>query len=43
MLHIAPIPTAAPNLTAAAWLLGLGLVAALGGIVAFGRRDLAGA
>jgi hypothetical protein len=28
---------------AAAWLIGLGLVAAVAGIVAFGRRDLAGA
>jgi hypothetical protein len=37
------VPAAEPNLTAAAWLLGLGLVAALGGILAFGRRDLAGA
>jgi ABC-2 type transport system permease protein len=43
VLHIAPVPAAEPNLTAAAWLLGLGLVAALGGILAFGRRDLAGA
>ena len=43
LLHIAPVPAADPNWTAAAWLIGLGFVAALAGIMAFGRRDLAGA
>jgi polyether ionophore transport system permease protein len=43
VLHIAPVPAAEPNWTAAAWLLGLGLLAATAGIAAFGRRDLAGA
>ncbi len=41
-LHIAPVPAAQPDWTAAAWLVGLGLVAAVAGIMAFGRRDLAG-
>jgi polyether ionophore transport system permease protein len=43
VLHIAPVPAAEPNVTAAAWLLGLGVLAAVAGIAAFGRRDLAGA
>src|SRR5262249_7543006 len=43
VLHIAPVPAADPNWIAAAWLVGLGLLAALAGIAAFGRRDLAGA
>ncbi|MGH2578984.1 MAG: polyketide antibiotic transporter, partial [Actinomycetota bacterium] len=43
LLHITPAPAAAPNWTAAAWLTGLGLLAALGGVLAFGRRDLVGA
>jgi len=43
LLHIAPVPAADPNWTAAAWLVGLGLLAAVAGITAFGRRDLAGA
>jgi polyether ionophore transport system permease protein len=43
MLHIAPVPAADPNWTAAAWLVGLGVLAAIAGILAFGRRDLAGA
>jgi len=42
VLHIAPVPAAEPNWTAAAWLLGLGVLAAVGGIAAFSRRDLAG-
>jgi ABC-2 type transport system permease protein len=40
-LHIAPVPAADPNWTAAAWLVGLGLLAAGLGVAAFGRRDLA--
>jgi ABC-2 type transport system permease protein len=43
VLHIAPVPAAAPNWTAAVWLVGLGAVAATAGIAAFGRRDLVGA
>lgn len=43
LLHIAPVPAANPNWTAAAWLIGLGLLAAAAGIGAFGRRDLVGA
>jgi polyether ionophore transport system permease protein len=41
--HITPAPAANPDWTAAAWLTGLGLAAAVVGIVAFDRRDLAGA
>jgi ABC-2 type transport system permease protein len=41
LFHVAPVPAAPPNLTAAVWLVVLGLVAGLAGIVAFGRRDLA--
>ena len=40
MLHIAPAPAADPDWTAAAWLVGLGLVAAAAGVAAFSRRDL---
>ena len=43
LLHIAPAPAADPNWTAAAWLVGLGLVAAVAGVAAFARRDLQGA
>jgi ABC-2 type transport system permease protein len=43
VLHITPAPAAAPDATAAAWLVGLGVLAAAAGIVAFGRRDLQGA
>lgn len=43
LLHIAPVPAADPNWTSAGWLVGLGLLAAAGGVVAFGRRDLQGA
>ncbi|MGZ4148988.1 MAG: hypothetical protein ACXVQJ_02995 [Actinomycetota bacterium] len=43
LLHITPAPAAAPDWTAAAWLVGLGLVAAAIGIEAFRRRDLVGA
>jgi ABC-2 type transport system permease protein len=42
-LHIAPVPAADPNWQAAAWLVGLGLLAAGLGVAAFGRRDLAAA
>jgi ABC-2 type transport system permease protein len=43
LLHIAPVPAADPNWTAAAWLVGLGLLASAIGIAVFGRRDLVGA
>ena len=42
LLHITPAPAADPNWTAAAWLAGLGAVAALAGLAAFTRRDLQG-
>ncbi|HZC71004.1 MAG TPA: ABC transporter permease subunit [Jatrophihabitans sp.] len=42
LLHIAPAPAAAPDWASASWLIGLGLVAALAGLAAFARRDLAG-
>jgi len=43
LLHITPAPAASPDWTAAAWLVGLGLLAAVAGIAWFGRRDLVGA
>jgi polyether ionophore transport system permease protein len=43
LLHMAPVPATEPNLMAAIWLVGLGLLAAVAGIAAFGRRDLIGA
>lgn len=43
VLHITPAPAAAPDWTAATWLIGLGLVAGATGVVAFARRDLQGA
>ncbi len=43
LLHITPAPAADPDWTAATWLIALGLLAALTGIAAFGRRDLQGA
>jgi ABC-2 type transport system permease protein len=43
LLHIAPVPAADPNWGAAFALVGLGLLAGAAGLVAFGRRDLAGA
>jgi len=41
--HMAPVPASDPNWTAAAWLVGLGVVAAFAGVAAFGRRDVVGA
>jgi ABC-2 type transport system permease protein len=41
LAHMAPAPAASPDWTAAAWLVGLGLAAALVGLAAFRRRDLA--
>ena len=43
LLHITPAPAATPDWTAAAWLIGLGLLAAVVGVATFGRRDLVGA
>jgi putative exporter of polyketide antibiotics len=43
MLHIAPVPAADPNWTAAVRLVGLGALAALLGMAAFARRDVVGA
>ncbi len=43
LAHITPAPAADPNWVAGAWLVGLGLLAAAAGVVAFGHRDLAGA
>jgi putative exporter of polyketide antibiotics len=42
MLHIAPVPAAEPDWIAALWLIALGLLAAVAGVLAFGRRDLVG-
>lgn len=41
--HLGPVPAVGLNWTAIAWLTGLGLIAALAGAAAFGRRDLAAA
>jgi ABC-2 type transport system permease protein len=43
LLHITPAPAADPDWVAAAWLAGLGVLAAVAGVAAFGRRDLQGA
>lgn len=43
LLHIAPVPAADPNWTAAAWLVGLGMAAAAVGVGAFARRDMVSA
>jgi len=42
-LHITPAPAADPNWTAATWLVGLGLLAAIAGVVLFSRRDVVAA
>ncbi|HET8527165.1 MAG TPA: ABC transporter permease subunit [Actinomycetota bacterium] len=41
LLHVAPVPAADPNVTAALVLVALGLLAAFLGLTAFGRRDVA--
>jgi ABC-2 type transport system permease protein len=41
--HIQPVPAAQPDWASAAWLAGLGTLAALAGTGLFSRRDLAGA
>ena len=43
LLHITPAPAADPDWTSAAWLVGLGILAAVVGVAAFCRRDLQGA
>jgi ABC-2 type transport system permease protein len=43
LLHVKPVPAAAPDWISAGWLVGLGLLAAAAGVAAFGRRDLASA
>ncbi len=43
LLHITPAPAASPDWVAAAWLIGIGLLAAVVGVATFGRRDLVGA
>ena len=43
LLHLRPAPAAPPDWTAAAWLVGLGAVAAAVGLAMFQRRDLQGA
>jgi ABC-2 type transport system permease protein len=42
-LHITPAPAADPNWTAAAWLVTLGVLAAVAGVARFARRDLVAA
>ena len=43
LLHVAPVPAAPANVGAALWLVGLGLLAAALGVVAFSCRDIVGA
>jgi ABC-2 type transport system permease protein len=43
LTHISPAPAADPDWLAAGWLVGLGILGAVAGTIAFGRRDLAGA
>lgn len=41
--HLGPVPATSLNWAAIAWLTGLGVIAALAGLAAFRRRDLAAA
>lgn len=41
--HLGPVPATGLDWTAIAWLTGLGVIAALAGLAAFDRRDLAAA
>jgi polyether ionophore transport system permease protein len=41
--HLGPVPATGLDWTAIAWLIGIGVIAAFAGQVAFDRRDLAGA
>jgi ABC-2 type transport system permease protein len=43
LTHLGPVPATSPNWTVIAWLTGLGVLAALAGLAAFNRRDLAAA
>jgi ABC-2 type transport system permease protein len=43
LTHLGPVPATSLNWTAVAWLTGLGVLAALAGLAAFNRRDLAAA
>jgi len=43
LTHLGPVPATSLRWTAIAWLTGLGAAAALAGLAAFGRRDLAAA
>ena len=43
LVHISPAPAARPDVRAAAWLVGLGVLASVAGIAGFRRRDLVGA
>jgi ABC-2 type transport system permease protein len=43
LTHLGPVPATSLNWTAIAWLTGLGVLAALAGLAAFNRRDLAAA
>jgi polyether ionophore transport system permease protein len=38
--HVGPVPATALNWTVIAWMIGLGVLAALAAVVAFDRRDL---
>ena len=41
--HLGPVPATGLGWTAIAWLIGICVIAALVGQIAFDRRDLAGA
>ncbi|MFI5040766.1 MAG: hypothetical protein ACHQNA_02775 [Acidimicrobiales bacterium] len=41
--HLGPVPATSLHWTAIAWLIGLGVIAALAGLAMFDRRDLAAA
>jgi ABC-2 type transport system permease protein len=43
LTHLGPAPAASLHWTAISWLTGLAVIAALAGLAAFGRRDLAAA
>jgi polyether ionophore transport system permease protein len=43
LTHLGPVPATSLNWTAVGWLTGLGVLAALAGLAAFNRRDLAAA
>jgi ABC-2 type transport system permease protein len=43
LAHLGPVPATPLSWSAVAWLLGLAALAAVGGLLAFTRRDLVGA